>query len=541
METEKNPSSQFGGVHGQIRIIPIVPTFSAVAEGEIGLPVKVNIREPVRFGDRSILWIGCQHRPKTDHIELSERTFNSELVMEIENSFDVINNPTSADAYVSSAAPPPRADDDFGSVINGEYAPPSPQTLEDAGLHPNDLYPLVLKFLFLHGQRTGIRIAEQLKLPFHIVEPIITSLKQEMLIAHKSAAGMSDYVYEIAAAGVEQAKIHLTRTSYCGAAPVNIEAYRKAVSAQSLRRLRPTFEDVREALGDLTLNELMLCQLGQAINSGKGMFLFGAPGNGKTSIAKRAVKSVAEFIWIPRALTVSGEVIRLYDPIQHTAAPLEKKNDITLRNIDERWIRIKRPTIIVGGELEMKHLEATLNPTTGIIEAPVHVKSNCGCMVVDDFGRQQISTTELLNRWIVPMESGHDYMNLPSGRQVSLPFEQLLIFSTNLDPSSLCDEAFLRRIPYKVQVFDPTEEQFRELFYKTLDEMNFKAVEGVVENLIEYHYKRLGRPFRFCHVGDLLGQAKDFCEFHRQPKVLDRQILELAVLNYFSGMEPSKG
>lgn len=271
------------------------------------------------------------------------------------------------------------------------------------------------------------------------------------------------------------------------------------------------------------------------------MFLFGAPGNGKTSIAQRAVNAVAQFIWIPRALTVSGEVIRLFDPMQHEAAPLEDSGEITLRDIDERWVRIKRPTIIVGGELEMKHLEATLNPSTGIIEAPVHVKSNCGCMVVDDFGRQQISTSELLNRWIVPMESGHDYMNLPSGRQVSLPFEQLLIFSTNLDPSLLCDEAFLRRIPYKIEVFDPTEEQFRELFVDTLKKMEFEVEDGVIENLIEYHYKRPGRPFRFCHVGDLLGQAKDFCEFHRQPLVLDRNILELAVLNYFSGMEPDKG
>lgn len=444
--------------------------------------------------------------------------------------------PAAANITVTAATPQTRTAD----PVAAEFVPPSPHTLEDAGLHPNDLYPLALKFLFLHGQSSGVRIAGQMKLPFQVVEPVLQGLKRDLLIAHKTSAGLSDYIYEITPNGVEQAKMHLSRTSYCGSAPVSIEDYRKSVNVQSIKRLKPTFDDVKRALSELTLNDLMLCQLGQAINSGSGMFLFGAPGNGKTSIAQRAIRAVSEFIWIPRALTVSGEVIRLYDPIQHEAAPTEEHSRITASHIDERWIRIRRPTIVVGGELEMKHLEATLNPSTGIIEAPVHVKSNCGCMVVDDFGRQQISTTQLLNRWIVPMESGHDFMNLPSGRQVSLPFEQLLIFSTNLDPSDLCDEAFLRRIPYKIEVFDPTEEQFKQLFHQTLQKMQFQVEPGIIDHLIEYHYKRTGRPFRFSHVGDLLGQARDFCEFHRRPRVLDRNIIELAVLNYFSGMEGSK-
>ena len=455
------------------------------------------------------------------------------------------SNPTnmaapSADAFISTVpSPPDLQESDEALAIGGEYAPPAPTSLEDAGLHPNDLYPLVLKTLFLHGQRSGYDIAEQMKLPFAIVEPVLQTMKQDLLIGMKSSAGVSDFTYQITPTGVEQARIHLARTSYCGAAPVNIKAYEKAVSAQSVKQLKPTFDEVKEAFSDLSLNDLMLCQLGQAINSGSGMFLFGSPGNGKTSIAKRAIGALSEFVWIPRALTVSGEVIRLYDPVQHEAAPLDKENQFENSNIDERWIRIRRPTIVVGGELEMKHLEATLNPSTGIIEAPVHVKANCGCMVVDDFGRQQISTTQLLNRWIVPMESGHDFMNLPSGRQVSLPFDQLLIFSTNLDPAALCDEAFLRRIPYKVEVFDPTEEQFRELFDKVCEQMQFQTSPDIIDHLIEVHYKQKARPFRFCHVVDLLGQAKDFCEFHRRPRVLDRNIIELAVLNYFSGMEGS--
>ena len=418
------------------------------------------------------------------------------------------------------------------------FIPRQPRTLKQAGLHPNDLYPLVLKFLFLHGANTGGKIANQIKLPFTVVEPVVTQLKADLLISHKSAAGVGDFLFELSPKGVEQAKLALARSTYCGSAGVSISEYVQSVELQSVKNLKPTMEDVEAALSDLTVSKLMLSQLGQAINSGKGLFLFGAPGNGKTSIATRAIRAVDEYVWIPRSLAIGGEYIRLFDPSLHEVAPLPKSTSITQDyEVDERWVRIKRPSICVGGELTLANLEATLNPVTGIIEAPLHVKSNCGCLIVDDFGRQQISPTDLLNRWIVPMESGNDFLVLPSGRQVSLPFDQLLIFSTNLEPKNLCDEAFLRRIPYKVEVFDPTEIQFRQMFEQLTQQMGFNVQPGAVDDLIEYHYKRIGRPMRFCHVGDLLNQAKDFCEFHQKPLTLNRDILELAVVNYFSGMD----
>jgi len=418
-----------------------------------------------------------------------------------------------------------------------DFVPRQPNSLLEAGLHRNDLFPLVLKFLFLHGNQSGGRIANQIRVPYGLIIPVLESLKSDMLIGHKSSSGVADYEYELSPKGVEQARIHLSRSTYCGSAPVTLVDYRKSILRQSVKNLKPTFEAVAEALNDLEVTDLQISQLGQAINSGKSMFLFGAPGNGKTSIATRAIRALSEHIWIPRSLTVGGEVIRVFDPSVHVAAPLPTTSGVLVeQGIDQRWVRIERPTIIVGGELEMKHLEATLSAVTGIIEAPIHVKSNCGCLVVDDFGRQQISTRELLNRWIVPMESGSDFVNLPSGRQISLPFEQLLIFSTNLEPTSLCDEAFLRRIPYKVEVFDPTETQFRNLFKREMSRMNFQVEYGVLDHLIEYHYKRPGRSFRFCHVLDILNQCRDFCEFHRKPNLFSKDICELAVLNYFSGM-----
>ena len=423
---------------------------------------------------------------------------------------------------------------------NNTFSPVRPGSMEDAGLKLNDLFPLALKFLFLHGNASGNRIAEQIKLPFELTLPALESLKADLLVVLKTSAVLGDYEYELTPKGVEQARLHLSRSTYCGAAPVSVAEYKNSVFRQSIRNLNPNFDDVANALSDLEVTSLMVNQMGQAINSGKSMFLFGAPGNGKTSLATRAIKSISPALWIPRAITVGGEVIRLYDPSVHTPMPLPENTGLTRTGlqVDDRWIRIQRPTIVVGGELEMKHLEATLNPVTGIIEAPIHVKSNCGCLVVDDFGRQQISSTELLNRWIVPMESAVDYLNLPSGRQVSLPFEQFLVFSTNLEPSSLCDEAFLRRIPYKIEVFDPSEEQFRNLFHKELSSQGFEFEEEAIDQLIEYHYKHANRPFRFCHVGDLIDQCRDFCDFHGRQLQFNRDIVELAVLNYFGGIVP---
>ncbi len=417
------------------------------------------------------------------------------------------------------------------------FVPVQPATLEDAGLDDNVVGALILKYLYVRGVSAGREIANQIKLPFAIVEKQLYSLKNQLLIGYRGSSVGGDYQYELSPKGVEQARNHMAHCTYCGAAPVSVEAYIESVKRQSLKNLNTDYAGVAAALDDLVLSKSIISQVGQAIKSGKGLFLFGAPGNGKTSIARRLVRAVDEAIWIPRTLSVGGEVVRLFDPSLHEEEPLPQSEGLLdEREIDQRWIRIKRPVVVVGGELGLKHLETTLNPVTGIIEAPIHMKSNCGCLVVDDFGRQRISTVELLNRWIVPLESGHDFVNLPSGRQLKIPFDQLVVFSTNLKPSNLCDEAFLRRIPYKVQVFDPTETQFRELWTRQLGVYGLEADPGWIDYLIENHYRKSDRPLRFSHVDDLLSQIREFCDFHSQPPTVTRENLEIAVNNYFSSI-----
>jgi len=340
--------------------------------------------------------------------------------------------------------------------------------------------------------------------------------------------------------GIIRAQQRAEVCTYYGAAPIRLEAYNEAVKKQSIENATPRLADLQRAFADLQLPAAVISQIGQAVNAGKSLFLYGAPGNGKTCIAERIIRAVSECIWIPKCITVTDEIIRLFDPSMHEEVPLvdESNDDKLLESfkIDRRWIRIRRPTIITGGELTLDMLECKLNPATGINEAPLQLKSNCGALIIDDFGRQQMSTTELLNRWIIPLEKGYDYLSLRSGRHLEVPFAQLLVFSTNLNPRDIVDEAFLRRIPYKIEVFDPTEDEFRKLFLELARKMEFDFSETIVDYLLEKHYRKQKRPLRFCHPRDLLLQVKNLNEFHELPMEITEMALDVAAYNYFAGL-----
>jgi predicted ATPase with chaperone activity len=289
-----------------------------------------------------------------------------------------------------------------------------------------------------------------------------------------------------------------------------------------------------EAFADISIDPNTLELLGPAINSGAGLFLYGSPGNGKTTIARRITRCFGQHLWIPQTLIEDGQFIKLYDAAFHEAVRTSDSTLLKSAGHDPRWIKIRRPTVVVGGELTMDSLEVRHDAVTNVSEASLQMKSNCGCLLIDDFGRQRVEPTELLNRWIVPLENRHDFLTLATGKKIQVPFEQLIIFSTNLEPSDLADEAFLRRIPYKIEIADPSIDEFRRLFQSACQATGCAYQPQAVDYLVQTHYKPQGRPLRRCHARDLLAQAANYCKFNGTPMQLSPQLLDRVVKSYFT-------
>jgi len=451
------------------------------------------------------------------------------------------NDPLASVGSATLAPPHPYIASEGGAATDEmqgapSFTPLAPTSISETGVSLGEIESLILRYLLFSGSSSGRGIAEQIRLPFGLLIDLFQSLKNQLLVAYKGAANLSDYEYELTAAGVEKAHTCNSRCTYFGSAPVALEDYIEGIEQQSVRLTRPKMRHLSAAFEDLVLDRGVLSQVGQAIYAGKGLFLYGPPGNGKTSIAERVIRGIQQHLWIPRTLTITGEIIRLFDPSNHEEAPVQPHEPEAALPVDRRWVRIKRPTVIVGGELTLDHLEITTNQQTGINEAPVQLKSNGGALVVDDFGRQRVSTVELLNRWIIPLEKGYDFLTLPSGRQIQMPFDQVMVFATNLEPKDLVDEAFLRRLPYKIEVINPTREQFQTLFERMSAARGLQFRQDVFDYLVEHHYQAANRTFRYCHVRDLLDQARTFCEFHEQPQHLTKEVVDTAAKNYFAGI-----
>ena len=416
------------------------------------------------------------------------------------------------------------------------FTPRKPATLEQAGLLREFVEEILSRFLLVHGSSSGRALGHATGLPYRMIEPILGQLKNDMLLAYKRNAAAGDYEYVLTDAGAERARRFMQTSTYSETAPVPLEDYLASVAAQSLTLQRIGAEQLIEAFSDMSLQHAMLDRLGPAINAGRGMFLYGPPGNGKTSIAERLVRCFGEEMWIPRAILIDGVVIRLFDPVLHQEITSEDSSVLGEPLEDARWVRIKRPTVVVGGELTMDQLELRHDPVSNVSEAPLQMKSNCGVLLIDDFGRQSMPVAELLNRWIVPLEKRFDFQKLPTGKKIQVSFDQLVVFSTNLAPRELVDEAFLRRLPYKIEIPDPTPEQFRRIVALVGPTLGIDPPADRVDLLIEKYFTATGRAMRCCHPRDLLLQVRSYCSYHDLPFEMTDEALDFAVHNYFAVM-----
>lgn len=427
--------------------------------------------------------------------------------------------------------------------ITPDWTPPSIHSLDDTGLTRIFVEDLALKLLYFRGELTGREIAELMHLPFQAVTgPIMDYLKREQLCEVKGSGGLgaATYRYNITGKGIIRTREQLERSMYVGPAPVPWEVYVKTILAQGGKQLQVTPPIMQKALSHLVLEDTVFSKIGPAVNSGKSIFLYGPPGNGKTTIAESIGRMIlTNDIYIPYAVEVDGQIIKVYDEINHEAVPEEDlpvrtgTGVLGSRRKDARWIRIKRPVIMVGGELTLDGLELVYDPNNKYYEAPFQMKANGGMFLIDDFGRQQIRPRDLLNRWIVPMEKNIDFLALHTGRKVEVPFEVLIVFSTNLPPRDLVDEAFLRRIRHKIEVTSPSFDGYREIFKQVCAARKIKYDEQSVRYLLQEYYVKPNRKLRANHPRDLIDQIVDIAQYLGVQPRLTKELVDQAAAAYF--------
>ncbi len=452
-------------------------------------------------------------------------------------------NPPPAGARPPAGAPAPGA---AARPPVGEpaFIPPPLSKLEDTGLSLNYLADLALKIIYASGYLNGFRIADLIALPFvGIVDQVLVFLKSEKLVEVKGQGGFGEgaYQYAITGLGIERAREAMARNQYAGPAPVLIETYNEAIRKQAAKRKQIHQRAMRTALSNLVVSEKTFARIGPAANSGSSLFLYGAPGNGKTSIARAIGDMIlGEEMYIPHAVDVEGQVIKVFDSVNHTEikdveAHTGQTGSLQPNKLkrDTRWVKIKRPFIVVGGELTMAGLDLQFNDTNKFYEAPFQMKANGGMFLIDDFGRQQVRPRDLLNRWIVPLENRIDFLTLHTGRKLTIPFEVLVVFSTNLPPKDLVDEAFLRRIRHKIEIIDPSFEEYREIMKRVSAGKKVAYDDKGLAYLLQEWYVKRNRKLRSNHPRDICEQILDISSYLNVEPILNKDLIDRACEAYF--------
>jgi predicted ATPase with chaperone activity len=415
------------------------------------------------------------------------------------------------------------------------YEPIAPRSIEETGLNLGFLTELALKIMYFEGYLSGSQIADRMKLPFAaVVDQVLEFLKREQMAEVKGSGGFGEqaYQYAISMKGREKAREALDRSQYAGPAPVTLQTYIAAMARQSLKGFTVHQRGMRQALGHMVLNERTFNQIGPAVNSGRSIFLYGPPGDGKTTIAEAVGRMILNSdISVPYAIEVDSAIIKVFDQSNHerVAEPAAS----AFKSRDLRWVKVHRPVIITGGELTLETLDLVWDEVNNYYQAPYQMKANGGMFLIDDFGRQQVRPRDLLNRWILPLEKRVDYLTLHTGRKIEIPFDVLIVFSTNLAPKDLVDEAFLRRIRHKIHIGDPSFEEYREIFKRVATAKGVQYDDRALAYLLQEFYIKPRRKLRAVHPRDLIEQMIDIAKYLNLPLVMGKDLIDRACDAYF--------
>ncbi|WJW68447.1 ATP-binding protein [Candidatus Chlorohelix allophototropha] len=414
-----------------------------------------------------------------------------------------------------------------------------PTNIQETEISQRIIGDLVIKLIYQITIISAQKMAETIKLPyFGVVEPVINQLRKAEIIDIGGSEGLGEsaYQYVLTPKGVQRALEVINHSSYVGPAPVSLDQYRKIIKAQTFGDIHVGPQQVREALLDMVVGNDIVDSIGPAINTGRSMFLYGPAGNGKTLLSEHVARLLGGDVYIPYAMEADGFVIKVFDQNLHVVSGDQRNNydNSSLdRKLDSRWVLCKRPVIVVGGELSLGSLDLIWDDTSKYYEAPFQLKSNNGMFLIDDFGRQQMRPRDLLNRWIVPLEKRMDFLTLRTGKKIEVPFDELIVFSTNLAPRDLVDEAFLRRIQNKIEVRNPTYEEYREILRRQCEELKVSFTDEGAVYLLKEHYVKARRELRNCHPRDLLKQILGISSYLGAPATLTKDLIDQAVASYF--------